>query len=324
MQSMAGESGEHHKQVGDGSHAHMYSLLNAGRAGPDQPKRYYQFALIDPIGQPFATFRYYYRTWDQLRDLGLLDEEWNGAGEENDLSVIEPNEPSDREMEKDSTRHVSSRESITPRQETNDSAGDQNRSDDDNGDSRNDNNINNSTTPTSKRAPNPGKIMRPSTPGVALHKASDTLPQPNPNIPCNVPQSSLELSDEHLDEQAQQRLSYVCAPPQFYRFSASLPVKFDPPEPARPLPTIPPGNVSSLRTSNHPYPVNAVSDSTARAQSPVKQVGERVFTPPLRMKTDDVLSTSSLMKVISSTWKRRGTQSASNGTYRRDGARSVP
>lgn len=312
-------------QVGDNAHAHIYSLLNAGRAGPDQPKRYYQFALIDPIGQPFATFRYYYRTWDQLRDLGLLDEEWNDAGEENDLSVIEPNEPSDREMEEDSTRHVSSRESITPRQETNDSAGDLTLSGNDNRDSRNDNGMNNSTAPTSNRASNPGKIWRPSTPGVALHKASDALPQPNPNIPCDVPKSSLELSDEHLDGQAQQRLSYVCTPPQFYRFSASLPVKLDPPEPARPLPTIPLENVSSLRTSNHPYLVNPVSDSTARAQSPVKPVRERVFTPPLKLKTDDVLSTSSLMKAISSTWKRRGTQSsASNGTYSRDGARSVP
>lgn len=66
------------------------SLINAGRAGPRQPKRFYEFALIDPIDQPFARFRYYYRTWEQLRDLGLLDDECVSIGEENDLSVIEP------------------------------------------------------------------------------------------------------------------------------------------------------------------------------------------------------------------------------------------
>jgi hypothetical protein len=66
------------------------SLAYAGRAGPEQPKRFYKFALIDPVDQPFATFRYYYRTWDQLRDLGLLEQHHTGAGEENDLSVIEP------------------------------------------------------------------------------------------------------------------------------------------------------------------------------------------------------------------------------------------
>ncbi|KAJ4319515.1 hypothetical protein N0V94_003849 [Neodidymelliopsis sp. IMI 364377] len=68
------------------------SLVNAGRAGPEQPKRFYKFALIDPVDRPFATFRYHYRTWDQLRDLELMDFEYYAESEENDLSVIEPSE----------------------------------------------------------------------------------------------------------------------------------------------------------------------------------------------------------------------------------------
>ncbi|PSN67647.1 hypothetical protein BS50DRAFT_550590 [Corynespora cassiicola Philippines] len=65
------------------------SLMNAGRAGADHPKRFYRFALIDPLDQPFATFRYYYRTWDQVEYLGLqkVDEQ---LGEDTELSIIEP------------------------------------------------------------------------------------------------------------------------------------------------------------------------------------------------------------------------------------------
>jgi hypothetical protein len=66
------------------------SLVNAGRASSGQPKRFYKFALTDPVDQPFATFKYYYRTWEQLQSLGMLDDEdESGAGEDN-MSVIEP------------------------------------------------------------------------------------------------------------------------------------------------------------------------------------------------------------------------------------------
>jgi hypothetical protein len=64
------------------------SLTNAGRAGGDHPKRFYKFALIDPTDQPFAIFRYYYRTWEQLSYLGLIE-----GDSDVDFSVIEPCEP---------------------------------------------------------------------------------------------------------------------------------------------------------------------------------------------------------------------------------------
>ncbi|KAF2875637.1 hypothetical protein BDV95DRAFT_603048 [Massariosphaeria phaeospora] len=77
------------------------NLINAGRAGAEHPKRFYKFALIDPIDQPFATFRYYYRTWEQIRYLGLLGRE---AGVSEDvseiMSVIEPEGADTPDLEK--------------------------------------------------------------------------------------------------------------------------------------------------------------------------------------------------------------------------------
>lgn len=67
------------------------SLVNAGRAGPEQPKRFYRFALIDPVDQPFATFCYHYRTWDQLRELGLLAD-YYAESEVSDIPIIEPDD----------------------------------------------------------------------------------------------------------------------------------------------------------------------------------------------------------------------------------------
>ncbi|KAL9005266.1 MAG: hypothetical protein Q9188_001935 [Gyalolechia gomerana] len=47
------------------------SMLNAGMLPDDHPQRYYTFSLLDPLDLPFATFRWYYRTWAQLEALGV-------------------------------------------------------------------------------------------------------------------------------------------------------------------------------------------------------------------------------------------------------------
>lgn len=47
-------------------------LINAGQAKKENPKRFYRFSLIDPTDQPFATFKYYYRTQEKLEELGIL------------------------------------------------------------------------------------------------------------------------------------------------------------------------------------------------------------------------------------------------------------
>ena len=44
-------------------------LVNGGLVHPKHPRRYYKYALLDPLDQPFATFRYYYRTWGQKKKL---------------------------------------------------------------------------------------------------------------------------------------------------------------------------------------------------------------------------------------------------------------
>lgn len=84
-----------HARSGEG-----ISLANAGLASRDQPKRFYQFALIDPVDQPFAIFKYHYRTWTQLYDMGLLDDGHQVVAEDNALSIIEP-EDADRAFNKE-------------------------------------------------------------------------------------------------------------------------------------------------------------------------------------------------------------------------------
>ncbi|KAL8988722.1 MAG: hypothetical protein Q9177_002248 [Variospora cf. flavescens] len=47
------------------------NLLKAGVLPDDHPRRFYTYSLLDPLDQPFATFRWYYRTWPQLEALGV-------------------------------------------------------------------------------------------------------------------------------------------------------------------------------------------------------------------------------------------------------------
>ncbi len=46
-----------------------YSLVNAELVPIKHPQRYYKYALLDPLDQPFATFRYFYRTWGRFPPL---------------------------------------------------------------------------------------------------------------------------------------------------------------------------------------------------------------------------------------------------------------
>ena len=46
-----------------------YSLVNAGDMPDKNPQRYYKYLLLDPLDAPFATFRYYYRSWGKLANL---------------------------------------------------------------------------------------------------------------------------------------------------------------------------------------------------------------------------------------------------------------
>ena len=47
-------------------------MVNSGILHKNHPQRFYRYDLLDPLDQPFSTFRYYYRTWEQLETLGVI------------------------------------------------------------------------------------------------------------------------------------------------------------------------------------------------------------------------------------------------------------
>ena len=46
-------------------------LANGGLLHSKAPQRYFKFGLLDPLDEPFATFRFFYRTWAEIELLGL-------------------------------------------------------------------------------------------------------------------------------------------------------------------------------------------------------------------------------------------------------------
>jgi hypothetical protein len=256
----------------EGKNAKEPSLLNAGRAGPDVPKRFYKFALIDPVHQPVATFRYYYRTWNQLREFGLMDRALSGAGEDNDLSVVEPLDGSVRGGSRaDRSRSSTSRESEDVFVDCNDGITEHQG---------------HRTTPARTRTP--VETRKPSTKdsrdefdaptrtskssSTSLRQVSDTPAQLRAYVPSGAPKM-----DDEQPEETQQRDSFVTTPPRFYRLSVPPSITLDPPGPtSRPLPTIPQKNNSSSSISYRPHPAypNPVDDWAMRTPSPVKSVKE--------------------------------------------------
>jgi hypothetical protein len=294
------------------------SLANAGRAGPGQPKRFYKFALIDPIDQPFATFRYYYRTWNQLRDLGLLEQDLLRAGEENDLSVIEPQEDSVRETGANRTCSSTSKRSEDVFHDCSEEVSDENRK-------------HRTASPYSPPRSTSVETRRPSTGGVSLRgvslrHVSNTPEQPRAYIPRGAPTPKSDILNERLDKQVEECDSFVRTPKQFYRLSVPPSVKLDPPEPAsRPLPTVPRKSESTSDTSYRPHPAYPVDEWAVRTPSPVKSIREGISTPPLGKRREG-RSASGLMAAIASAWRRRGTQTpdGTSSTDSREGAKSLP
>ncbi|KAF2024938.1 hypothetical protein EK21DRAFT_104302 [Setomelanomma holmii] len=239
------------------------SLVNAGRVNSEQPKRFYKFALIDPGNQPFATFRYLYRSWDQLRYLGLLDDE---SGEENDISVIEPGADTSSGDEGRGTR--------TSIKDTDD----------------------------------------------VFYQCGDSAKETQPRlssserlrayIPRGAPDAGTEALGGQADEQTQQRQSGMRTPTQSYRLSIPPSVRLNPTEQTiRPLPTAPQKSDSSS-TAYCPHPAYPIENWRVRTRSPVKSVRDGISTPPLEKDGEQGTRASSLMSVITSTWKRRGTPSS--------------
>jgi hypothetical protein len=288
------------------------SLVNAGRAGPEQPKRFYKFALIDPVDQPFATFRYYYRTWDHLRDLGLLEQDLLRAGEENDLSVIEPQEERSAWETGDRTCSSTSKRSEDIFHDCSEGINDEHKKQQ----------TAKAASPTRSRSV---ESQRPSTGRVSLRRVSNTE-QPRAYIPRGAPVFKPDTSDEQSNKQVKERDSFVLTPPRFYRLSVPPSVRLDPPEPAtRPLPPFPRNSESPSSTAYRPHPAYPVDDWAVHTPSPVKSVRDGISTPPLGKRREG-RSASSLMSAIAAAWRRRGTPTpdGTSSTDSREGAKSLP
>ncbi|MCJ1436793.1 hypothetical protein MMC27_006175 [Xylographa pallens] len=57
--------------AGSGTRPGEIRLFNAGILPHRHPKRYYQYALLDALDKPFASFRYYTCSWDELDRLSI-------------------------------------------------------------------------------------------------------------------------------------------------------------------------------------------------------------------------------------------------------------
>ncbi|KAJ8117526.1 hypothetical protein OPT61_g1285 [Boeremia exigua] len=278
-------------------------MVDAGRAGAEQPKRFYKFALIDPVDQPFAKFRYYYRTWDQLRDLGLLDVSY-AQSEENSMSVIEPcesgaqNDNKGLEGSPNGVCHAELEDVFRA---------------DGNGDSPRDwsrarQNMNDIGRHTSETTPSPVNLASPRRDSIT----SGTY------VPRGAPATEVSTgSPQSLRRRGRMAVHRLSVPPS---------IKFDAPEPAsRPLP-IPQKNElpSCTATAYRPHPAYPVEEWTMKSPSPVEATQDSsTITPPERKRRLGIMG-AGLMDVISSTWKRSlsGTQAPKKSEVV-DGPRSV-
>lgn len=245
----------------------------------EQPKRFYKFALIDPVDQPFVTFRYFYRTREQLRYLGVLGDEEQEEAADNELPVIEPCEDSfvGEDKSGSSLASVDLDDMFYECGYTDDSQGQSNEQQ-----------LNVSTDP--QRDTN-------------VHEALRGIPRGAPNT-----SSGAEASGEQMTKQTRHRHSGIRTHPQYYRLSMPPSVRLDPPQPcSKPQPTGPHKLDSSSSTSYRPHPAYAFEDWRQRTPSPVKSVRDGITTPPLEKHKQQGFRASSLINVLMSTWKRRGT-----------------
>ncbi|KAF2101274.1 hypothetical protein NA57DRAFT_72716 [Rhizodiscina lignyota] len=68
-------------------------LNNGGVLQRGQPRRFYQFKLIDPKDEPLMRFRFFYRTYDELRALGV-DYDSGARSENSSILTITPSNKS--------------------------------------------------------------------------------------------------------------------------------------------------------------------------------------------------------------------------------------
>ncbi|KAK5003827.1 hypothetical protein LTR28_009685, partial [Elasticomyces elasticus] len=75
-------------------------LARAGNVKKNEPQRYYTYALLDAIDEPFAVFRYHYRTWEQVNAMGIgLDDQYEEDAYEDAESQTGEDRPVPRDGE---------------------------------------------------------------------------------------------------------------------------------------------------------------------------------------------------------------------------------
>ncbi|KAF2433244.1 hypothetical protein EJ08DRAFT_677104 [Tothia fuscella] len=64
-------------------------MTNGSTTKRGHPRAYYKFGLIDPQDAPYATFRFYYRTWEEIDELNLQMENVDLYGSESIISELD-------------------------------------------------------------------------------------------------------------------------------------------------------------------------------------------------------------------------------------------
>jgi hypothetical protein len=291
------------------------SLVNAGRASAEQPKRFYKFALTDPVDQPFATFQYFYRTWDQLEYLGVLGDETRVA-EGDDLPVIEPYEDSVRDEVTRNVSRASDKDTDDIWYECSDGAAEATR------------------TTACNSSPVRGASTRPGSPlkksqladSGAPHCSAGVSEQPRAYVPRGAPVATKKAPGEQLEQQTGQRRSGTCTPTQLYRLSVPPSIKLVAPrQDSRSLPSVPHKFDSPSSTSYRPHPAYPVEEWRVQTPSPVRSTRDGISTPPLERKKGQGSRATSFMSAISSSWKHRAPWSSGShgGVDGQDKGRSI-
>jgi hypothetical protein len=280
---------EHYEKTEHARNAKGINLVNAGRASSEQPKRFYKFALTDPIDQPFATFKYFYRTWEQLNYLGLLAEE--AAGEE-EMPVIEPYNAEGSQRSLSTTRNVSS--ASNPGSDIFYECG--------KGAVDAEGQAGSSVTETTQRV-------------------TDSSEQPRAYIPRGAPREKASDETVKMGRQTRQRHSGVGTPPQLYRLSVPPSIKLVPSQQStRTPPGGPHRSDYTSSTAYSPHPAYSVEEWRTRTPSPVKSTREGISTPPMGKSR-----ASSLFSAFTIPWKRCGKPSlgGQGGEVKQGGGRSI-
>lgn len=249
------------------------------------------------MDQPFATFRYFYRTRDQLRDLGVLRPSPNSVEEENDLPVIEPHDGSTSSLiaERDRCTSVNIKLQNGSKNYKRDSTGSKKS-------------ITVSKRERSRATFRP--IRRISAKPRRLCLMKGLKGQARAHVPHNAPKVKTEMLGgqfiEMFDEQASQEDSFVCIPPKSHRLSIPPSIKLEPTEmTVRPLPSPPRKESPQSPTAYSPHPVDPMNNWIACTPSPIKAFREEFDTPSPGKRAGRCRTAFSLMGMISSVWKHR-------------------